>query len=226
MEEPKKKINITKKTKIIAIIIAIIIIAGIAVTATIGLNYDLRYQSAQKIELYIEKDFNNSDIKNIVNEVMPNTPVIIQKVEVFEDTVSITAKEITDEQKQNIISKVNERYGTNLSADSTEIDSISNTRGRDLIKPYIFGFVMSILIILIYIAVRYMNLGVLKTLGQTILALVLTQAVLLSVIAITRIPVGRLTMPIVVAVYLLTLIGLTTKFEKDLATNKQEKKKK
>lgn len=226
MEEPKKKINITKKTKIIAIIIAIIIIAGIAVTATIGLNYDLRYQSAQKIELYIEKDFNNSDIKNIVNEVMPNTPVIIQKVEAFEDTVSITAKEITDEQKQNIISKVNERYGTNLSADSTEIDSISNTRGRDLIKPYIFGFVMSILIILIYIAVRYMNLGVLKTLGQTILALVLTQAVLLSVIAITRIPVGRLTMPIVVAVYLLTLIGLTTKFEKDLATNKQEKKKK
>ena len=226
MEEPKKKINITKKTKIIAIIIALIIIAGIAVTATIGLNYDLRYQSAQKIELYIEKDFNNSDIKNIVNEVMPNTPVIIQKVEVFEDTVSITAKEITDEQKQNIISKVNERYGTNLSADSTEIDSISNTRGRDLIKPYIFGFVMSILIILIYIAVRYMNLGVLKTLGQTILALVLTQAVLLSVIAITRIPVGRLTMPIVVAVYLLTLIGLTTKFEKDLATNKQEKKKK
>ncbi len=226
MEEPKKKINITKKTKIIAIIIAIIIIAGIAVTATIGLNYDLRYQSAQKIELYIEKDFNNSDIKNIVNEVMPNTPVIIQKVEVFEDTVSITAKEITDEQKQNIISKVNERYGTNLSADSTEIDSISNTRGRDLVKPYIFGFVMSILIILIYIAVRYMNLGVLKTLGQTILALVLTQAVLLSVIAITRIPVGRLTMPIVVAVYLLTLIGLTTKFEKDLATNKQEKKKK
>ena len=226
MEEPKKKINITKKTKIIAIIIAIIIIAGIAVTATIGLNYDLRYQSAQKIELYIEKDFNNSDIKNIVNEVMPNTPVIIQKVEVFEDTVSITAKEITDEQKQNIISKVNEKYGTNLSADSTEIDSISNTRGRDLVKPYIFGFVMSILIILIYIAVRYMNLGVLKTLGQTILALVLTQTVLLSVIAITRIPVGRLTMPIVVAVYLLTLIGLTTKFEKDLATNKQEKKKK
>ena len=207
MEEPKKKINITKKTKIIAIIIAIIIIAGIAVTATIGLNYDLRYQSAQKIELYIEKDFNNSDIKNIVNEVMPNIPVIIQKVEVFE-------------------SKVNEKYGTNLSADSTEIESISNTRGRDLVKPYIFGFVMSILIILIYIAVRYMNLGVLKTLGQTILALVLTQAVLLSVIAITRIPVGRLTMPIVVAVYLLTLIGLTTKFEKDLATKKQEKKKK
>lgn len=226
MEEPKKKINITKKTKIIAIIIAIIIIAGIAVTATIGLNYDLRYQSAQKIELYIEKDFNNSDIKNIVNEVMPNTPVIIQKVEVFEDTVSITAKEITDEQKQNIISKVNEKYGTNLSADSTKIESISNTRGRDLVKPYIFGFVMSILIILIYIAVRYMNLGVLKTLGQTILTLVLTQAVLLSVIAITRIPVGRLTMPIVVAVYLLTLIGLTTKFEKDLATKKQEKKKK
>ena len=44
---------------------------------------------------------------------MPKTKTIIQKVEVFEDTVSITAKEISEEQKQNIITKVNEKYGIN-----------------------------------------------------------------------------------------------------------------
>ncbi|MEI3394135.1 MAG: hypothetical protein V8R82_00115 [Clostridia bacterium] len=39
---------------------------------------------------------------------------MIQKVEVFEDSVSITAKDITDEQKQSIIDKVNEKYETEL----------------------------------------------------------------------------------------------------------------
>ena len=98
--------NINNKTKLIFTLMILIIIIGIAITATIGLNFDLKYQSAQKIELYIKKDFEISDMQKIVNEVMPKTQTIIQKVEVYEDTVSITAKEITDEQKQEIITKI------------------------------------------------------------------------------------------------------------------------
>ena len=91
--------NITKKQKIIFIILAVIIIAGIAVISTIGFNLELKMQETKKIELYIQKDFEISDIKNIVKEVIPDESIIIQKVEVFEDSVSITAKDITDEQK-------------------------------------------------------------------------------------------------------------------------------
>ena len=87
--------KITTKQKIILSIIALIIIAGIAITTTIGLNYDLRFQEAKKVELYLEKDFEISDIRNITNEVIPNQSVIIQKVEVYEDSVSIISKEIT-----------------------------------------------------------------------------------------------------------------------------------
>ena len=102
--------NITKKQKMIFIILAVIIIAGIAVISTIGFNLELKMQETKKIELYIQKDFEISDIKNIVKEVIPDESIIIQKVEVFEDSVSITAKDITDEQKQSIIYKVNEKY--------------------------------------------------------------------------------------------------------------------
>lgn len=218
--------KITTKQKIILSIIALIIIAGIAITTTIGLNYDLRFQEAKKVELYLEKDFEISDIRNITNEVIPNQSVIIQKVEVYEDSVSIISKEITEEQKQNLINKINEKYGTELSADSTEIVSIPHTRGRDLIKPYIMPFIIATAIILVYMAIRYRKLGVFKTIGMTALISVVAQAVLLSVIAITRIPVGRLTIPMVIAVYLLTLIGLTTKFEKDLDNKKKEETKK
>lgn len=214
--------NMSKKTKITAFILAIIIIVGIAITLTIGLNYDLKYQETQKIQLYIGKEFEIAEIKEITNEILPNQPVIIQKVEVYEDTVNIIAKEITDEQKSSIIDKVNEKYQTELSADSTEITNIPHIKGRDIIKPYIWPFIIATAIILVYIAARYYKLGSIKTILKTAIAIIIAQAVLLSIIAIARIPVGRLTIPLVLVVYMLTLLGVTTKLEKKLKENKKE----
>lgn len=215
----------TKKQKMIIAIIILIIIAGIIITATMGLNFDLRFQESKKVELYLGKDFEIKDIKQITNEVMPNQYVIVQKVEVYEDSVSIIAKDINDEQKQNLVNKVNEKYGTEISNDTTEIVTIPHTRGRDLVKPYIFPFAISMIIILVYMAVRYRKLGVIKTVLQTIFVCILTQVVLLSIIAITRIPVGRLTMPISVAVYLLTLVGVTSNLENKLKIENESEKK-
>lgn len=215
--------KMTKKQKILIAIIALIIIAGIIITATIGLNFDLRYQESKKVELYLEQDFEISDIKAITDEVFPNEPVIIQKVEVYEDTVSITAKDITDEQKVDLINKINEKYGTELSADSTTIESIPHTRGRDIIiKPYIAPFCIATLIILVYMAIRYSKLGIVKTILKVVIISVVAQATLLGVIAITRIPIGRLTIPMVIVIYMLTLVGLTSDFEKKLKENNKE----
>ena len=218
----KEKMKLSKKTKIIITIIAIIILIGIAITCTIGLNFDLRYRDSKRMELYLEQDFNISDIKQMTDEVMKDKKVIIQKVEVYEDTVSITAEDITDEEKQSLIDKVNKKYGTTLSAESTEIENIPNTRGRDIVKPYVVPFGIATLIILVYMAIRYRKLGVIKTLLKTVLILIVAQIVLLSIMAITRIPIGIVTIPLVITVYLLTLVGLTTYFEKQL-TNKINK---
>ena len=220
MEKNKQKM--TNKTKIIIAISAVVILAGIIITLTIGLNFDLRYQESKSIQLYLETDFDISDIKQITDEVMPGEKVIIQKVEVYEDTVNITAKDITDEQKQSLIDKVNEKYGTELSADSIAVESIPNTRGRDIIKPYIAPFVIATLIILLYMAIRYRKLGIIKALVKTVVVSVVAQATLLSVMAITRIPIGIVTIPLVITVYLLTLVGLTTYFEQQLAKNKKK----
>ena len=210
------------KTKIIAVIIAIIIIAGIIVTLTVGLNFDLRYQEAKKVELYIAQEFEISDIKSITDEVLPNQKVIIQKVEVYEDSVSIISKDITDEQKTQLVEKINEKYGTELSADSIETVTIPHTRGRDIIKPYILPLIISTVIILVYMAIRYHKLGVIKVLLKTIFATIVVELILLSLIAICRIPVGRLTIPMVLTVYLLTLVGITTRFEKQLKNRSEQ----
>ncbi len=214
--------KISKKVKIIALLLAIIIIVGAIVTLTIGLNFNLRYQETKKIQLYLEKDFEISDIKKITDEVLPNQDVIIQKVEVYEDSVSIISTDITEEQKINLIDKINEKYEIELSADNTEITTIPHTRGRDIIRPYVVPFIIATVIILVYMAIRYRKLGMIKTIVKTAFLLVIAQAVLLSVIAIIRIPIGRVTIPLVLVVYVLSLLGVTNYFEKGLKEKKKE----
>ena len=97
--------NTSQKTKIISILVYSIVIIGIIVTATVGLNFDLKYQEAKRIQIYIGKSFEISDIKQIAKETLGNQDVDIQKVEVYEDTVSILAKDITNEQKTEIVRK-------------------------------------------------------------------------------------------------------------------------
>ena len=60
-----EKIKKNKKTIIIALLI-LIVIAGVIVTLTVGLNFDLRYQDTKKIELYIGKTFEYNDIKILI----------------------------------------------------------------------------------------------------------------------------------------------------------------
>ena len=148
--------------------------------------------------------------------------MVIQKVEVFEDTVSILAKEMTEEQKGNLIHKVNEKYGLELTTDSIQITNIPHTRGRDIVRPYIMPFAIATIIILVYMTIRYYKLGMMKTLLETVALLIAAQATLLSIMAIARIPIGRITIPLVLAVYVLSLIAITSCFEKKLAEKKKE----
>ena len=210
----------SKQLKII--LIALVIIAGIVMIAVKGFNFDLKYQDTQRVELYLKTEFNISDIKQITNEVFGNQKVMIQKVEVFEDSVSITTTSISDEQKNNLITKINEKYGTELKAEDIQIEDIAHTRGRDIIKPYIIPFAIAVIATLVYIGIRYYKLSTVKVVLKSIGILLLSQVLLFSVIAITRIPIGRLTIPMVILVYLLTLFGMTSRYEKNLANKKKE----
>lgn len=221
-----EKIKKNKKI-IIGILIAIILIAGIAITLTIGLNFDLNYQETKQIQLNLGTEFNKNDIKEITDEVFSGQKVMIQTVEVFKDAVSIRTTDITDEQKQSLIDKINEKYeSAEIEADSVEIETIPHTRGRDIVKPYIAPFALATFIILVYMAFRYKKIGSTKIILKTLGMVILMQAILLSIIAIARIPIGRVTIPLVLGVYLLTLIGLTTSFEKQLKTKVSEEEKK
>ncbi len=208
----------SKQLKIILIIL--VIIAGIVMIAVKGFNFDLKYQDTQRVELYLQTEFNISDIKEITDDVFGSQKVMIQKVEVFEDSVSITTTSISDEQKSNLITKINEKYGTELTAEDTQVENIAHTRGRDIIKPYIIPFIVAVVATLVYLGIRYYKLNLVKVVAKSIGILLLTQILLFCIMAITRIPIGRLTIPMVLLVYLVILYAMTNRFENNL--NKKE----
>ena len=202
-----------KNTIILTVLIAIILIVGAIVIATKGLAFELKYQDSQKVELNIGKEFKTEDVKQITNEVFDNQPVKIQAIEVYKDAISITTTEISEEQKTNLVNKINEKYETELKSEDITIESIPHTRGRDIIKPYITPFIIITIIILAYLMIRYYKLNSLKVLIESIGIIVLSQMVLLGIMAITRMPIGEFTIPMVLLVYMISTYICTAKFE-------------
>ena len=209
-------------TKILVALIAIIILAGAFMIGIKGLEFELSKQSAKKIEVGLGKQFKEKDIKEITNEVFGKQPVIIEPIEVYKDAVSITTTEITEEQRSNFITKINEKYETELVAENIEIEEKFHVKGRDIIKPYIKPFIIISVIVLIYLVFRYNKLNAMKVLGQSFGIIVLAQIVLLGIMAITRMPIGKFTVPTVLIVYILSTYICTEKFETELENFKIE----
>lgn len=205
-----------KETKILVILIAIILVAGAIVTFTKGLAFELKYRDNQKVEINLGKEFNEKDIKEIAKEIFGKQPVMVQAIEIYKDAMSITTTNITEEQKTELITKINEKYETELDASTINIEEVAHVRGRDIIKPYVMPFVVVTIIVLAYLVIRYNKLGVAEVLIQSIGIIVLAQLVLLGIMAITRMPIGKFTIPAVLLVYMLSTYICTTKFDNDL----------
>ena len=189
---------------------------------TKGLVFGLNYEDSKKVEINLGKQFEEKDIKEITNDVFGKQPVLIQAIEVYKDAVSITTTEISDEQKANLITKLNEKYGTDISTDDITIEANAHIRGRDIVKPYIVSFAIATVIVLVYLSIRYYKLNSSKVLAKSIGIMLLAQLILLAIIAIARIPIGVLTMPVVLLIYVLSTYICTTKFDKDLDKKLQE----
>ncbi len=204
-----------KNIKIITLaVMAIVIIIGIVFVSIYGFNKELRFKQCQSIEIYVENKVDKTKIKEIANEVLGKKN-IVQTVEIYEDMVLIKAETITEEQKNNIVNKVKENYEFEQTAEDTTINTMPTTRIRDMYKQYTLPFIISGVLVLIYMAIRYYKKGILKVIGRTILFPVIGELLLLSIIAIARIPIGIFTPVLVIAMYIVTILFVVIENEKE-----------
>lgn len=139
-----------KKT-IISIICWIVIVIGIITAWTIKVNLGLEYSEHTEIDIYIGKQFDSNEIKNIASEELQSKTISINKVEVYEDMVCIKVKgEVSSEQIEKLNTKINEKYGTENKTEDIVITKVPKVKCIDLIKSYIWPVIISIVIIIIY----------------------------------------------------------------------------
>lgn len=203
-----------QKNKIIitVAIIALIILAGIVVINVWGFNKDLRFSQSQKIDIYVEQKVDREKIKAIADEVL-GMHNMVQTLEIYQEVVTIRAENISEEQKNTIVNKVKEIYQFEQTAEKTAIDTIPLTRIRDMYKQYVLPFAISIIVVAIYMVIRYYKKGIWKVLARTVFVPIIAEALLLSWMAIVRIPIGRFTPVLVILAYIVSILYVTKKCE-------------
>ncbi len=217
--------------KIIYGILACIIVIGVIIIFTIGLNVDIIYSKNVEIDVYIGKVVNLDEIKQLTKEVFPNEKMIVQTIEMFNDMVSITMKDKSDDELKETIkqlnTKINEKYGIeNKVEEDITIKHNPKIRLSSILKPYIVPIGISIIIILVFVGIRYKKLGIVKIVTSYIGYTAVVELTYLSLIAITRFPINRLVVPMGLVLYIITITSLSFRNEKKLAKTVQEESKK
>lgn len=205
--------NQRNKKIIISAIIALIILAGIVVVGIWGFNKELRYEQSQKIDIYVGQSIDEVKVKGIANEVL-GMHNMVQTVEIYEDMVTIRARSISEEQKNEIVNKIKENYEFEQTAENTDINTVPATRIRDMYKQYVLPFTISGVLVVVYMVIRYYKKGILKVLLNAVLIPAVAELILLSWMAIVRIPIGRFTPALLILVYAASVWYTMEKIEK------------
>ena len=218
--------------KIIYAILILIIIAGIIIIPTIGLRADIIYSENVELDVYVGETFDRKDIESIVSEVFPDERVIIQEIEMFNDMFSLTLQDNRSEDELNtkieeLNNKINEKYGTENTVDDISVTHNSRIRLSDILIPYVVTIGISVVVILVFVGVRYRKLGVIRTLITYLLSIGASELLLLSIIAITRFPINRLVIPVglVLFVIVVTILGFVNEGKISKLAIEEDKKK-
>lgn len=229
-----------KKKKIICGILLAIILIGIIIVIVKGFNVGLSLRPHHTFKYVFDKEYSLKDIEKICDEVFKNKDYRIRGVEVFNDAIYVEASTITEEEQKILSEKFDNLYKIDneetevteeITESKEEIAEIteetkkyeffndSNIKLTDELKTYIMPICISALIILIYTMIRFKKLNngiVYKTLLNLIIESLIIVITLLSIIAIFRIPLEKITFSILIIIELIYLVIKFAYMEKKL----------
>lgn len=202
---------------IIAVLFVLVVIFGLFMAFNKGINTGLMYTEREQIGIMLGTQFDVSDMRNIANEVFKNEKYLIQKATIFEDTVIIQRKEISEEQKQKLVEKINEKYSLDIKVEDVEIEKVGARDLKKDLEKYILPFSITLFLIIAYFIFRFKKLGALRTMVRFVTTVIFAELLYISVLSISQIEIGRLFAPIGFMLYMLCVIVSTAVFEKERA---------
>lgn len=199
--------------KILVILVAILLVIGMFLIATRGFNYSIEYKGVTELKFMLGQVLDMNEVESIAKEALNNKEMKIQKIDYFNDSVNISVVDPTDEEIQALIDKFNSRYGQNNTMESISIIKTADTSLYEIAKHYIVPVIIAVILVAIYMGIRFRKQGILKVTLLPIVMSVVVEALYLSALAILQIPVSIWTMPIALVLLLITLTIYAYRFE-------------
>ena len=201
--------------KYIAVSIALVAICVLIIVFN-KFQFNVNYSKNVRIELDLDGTFEIGEIINITNEVFNGDVAIVRSAGDFGNVIAITVKDSTDEQNEALIAKINEKYEKNFTVDDLKLYYNSNVKGIDLIKPYIVPCIIAGALILVFFALRYRKLGILRTLASVIITAGGTILLYMALTSIFKMEVNEVTIASGLAIEIFCLMYMAVTYEKAL----------
>lgn len=192
-----KQVDFLKYRYVSIIISLLVIIGGITYGLLTGYKFDIDFKGGVTISAEINEEFNNTDIENIVMEVTGINP-LVQKTSGGNNSVSISIEPIETEKLDKILEELKVKY-TNMSEPSTR--NIQPSYGKELLDSAILAVCVAVVIILLYIALRFKTLGVTAAI-TAILALLHDVLFIVAIYGIIKFPINSTFVAVI-----LTIVG-------------------
>lgn len=219
--------------KIISAIIAILLVIGTIMIFTTGFNLGLEYTDAKKVTIYIGKDFTLEEAREITNEVFGDQKVRLEKLRPFEDVLSITTREVSDEQIEKLNEAINQKYELENTTEDFVISDLPAAELKDVVLPYIPTILIFVIGLVAYEMIVYHKLGAIKVGLETFLTILLAVILLFTAIEITGLTINSYIIAEILTVEFIAAGVITIFFENRFkklkvtreAEEKEDKKK-
>lgn len=194
--------------KIIPLIISIlIIILGIILLCLNGFEKAIEYKAGTRIEVLIPNGYKENEIVEIAKECFDTDEILFSEIEKLNQVAGIKVVKYSEEQLENYINKVSEKY--ELDKEDIEYHEvlIPETSISTIITPYILPVFFTTTIVLMYIVIKnYKSNDGVKIPLKVLKMLVITLGLYFSFIVLFRLQFNIYTMPIALALYIVILL--------------------
>lgn len=175
----------------------IVIVGGIVFGLVTGFKFDIDFKGGTKIEVDLKEEFNNTDIENIVKETVGKT-ALVQKMSSGTSSVTITTDVMSEEQSDKVVVALKEKY---INMDEPSVRNVQPSYGSELLNSALLSIGVAVILILLYIGVRFKTLGFTAAV-TAIIALLHDVLFIIAIYGIFKLPINSTFVAVI-----LTIIG-------------------
>ena len=175
----------------------IVIIGGIVFGLVTGFKFDIDFKGGTKIEVDLKEEFNNDDLENIVKDSVGKT-ALVQKMTGGDSSVTITTDVMSEEESNKVVESLKEKY-TNM--DEPSVRNVQPSYGSELLNSALLALGVAIILILLYIGIRFKTLGFTAAI-TAIIALLHDTLFIIAIYGIFKFPINSTFVAVI-----LTIIG-------------------